>query len=44
MRVAVRALHLKHAFAEFEDGDIEGAAAQVVDGDLLIFLLLTKIP
>src|SRR6476469_563361 len=32
-RVAVRRLHLEHAVADLEDRNIEGAAAEVVDGD-----------
>ena len=31
--VAVGRLHLEHAVADFEDRDVEGAAAEVVDRD-----------
>ena len=33
MRVAVGGLHFKDAVAQLEDGDVERAAAEVVDGD-----------
>ena len=32
-RVAIGRLHLEHAVADFEDRDVEGAAAEIVDGD-----------
>ena len=32
-----------HAVAHFEDGDVEGAAAQVVDHDLLVGLLIEAV-
>ena len=35
--------HLESAVAELEDGDIEGAAAEVVDGDGLLFLLVQSV-
>src|SRR6185437_5818398 len=41
--VAVGALDLDHAFADFEDGDVEGAAAEVVDGDGLFLLLVEAV-
>ena len=40
MGIAVRRLHFEDAVAEFQDGDIERTAAQVVDGDLFVFLLV----
>ena len=41
--VAVGGLDLDDAFADFEDGDVEGAAAEVVDGDGLILFLIQAI-
>ena len=41
--VAVGGLDLDDAFADFEDGDIEGAAAEVVDGDGLVLLLVEAV-
>ena len=35
-RVARGREHLEHAVADLEDRDVEGAAAEVVDGDLLV--------
>ena len=42
-RVAIGRLHLEHAIADLEDRDVEGAAAEIVDGDGLAFLLLQPI-
>ena len=43
MGVAVRRLHLEDAVADFEHGNIERSAAQVIDGDLLVFLLVESV-
>ena len=41
--VAVGRLDLEDALAQLEDRDVEGAAAQVVDGDLLVALLVEAV-
>ena len=41
--VAVGGLHLEDALGEIEDRDVVGAAAEVVDGDLLVALLLQTV-
>jgi hypothetical protein len=41
--VAVRGLHLHDALAHLEDRDVEGAAAEVVDGDRLVLLLVEAV-
>ena len=41
--VAVGGLHLEHAVADFQHGDIEGAAAEVVHGNLLVALLVQAV-
>ena len=41
--VAVGGLHLDEVLAHLEDRDVEGAAAEVVDGDLLVGLLVEPV-
>ena len=41
--VTVGRLDLEHAVAQLEDRDVERAAAQVVDGDLLVLLLVQAV-
>ena len=41
--IAVGRLDLNHAFAHFKDGDIEGAAAEVVHSDGLVLLLVQAV-
>ena len=43
MRVAVGRLDLDDAFADLEDRDVERAAAEVVDGDRLVLLLVEAV-
>ena len=43
VRVAVGRLHFDHALADFEDRDVERAAAEVVDGDGLVLLLVEAV-
>jgi len=43
MGVAIGRLHFENAVADFEDGNIERAAAQVVDRDLLVLLLIQPV-
>ena len=43
VRVAVGRLDLEDALAQLQDRDVEGAAAQVVDGDLLVVLLVQAV-
>ena len=43
VRVAVGRLDLDDAFADFEDRDVERAAAEVVDGDRLVLLLVEAV-
>ncbi len=41
--VAARRLHLEHAFADLEDGDVESPATQVVDEDELVAVLVEPV-
>ena len=43
MRVAVGRLDLDDALADFEDRDVERAAAEVVDGNRLVLLLVEPV-
>ena len=41
--VAVGGFDFENAVADFEDGNIKGAAAQVINGDFLVFLLVKPV-
>ena len=43
VRVAVGGLDFKHAVADFQHGNIERAAAQVIHGDFLVLLLVEAV-
>ena len=43
VRVAVGGFHFDHAFAHFQDGDVEGAAAEIVHGDGFVLLLVQPV-
>src|SRR5208337_67244 len=43
VRVAVGGLHLEHAVADFENRNIEGAAAEIIDGNFLVLLLVEAV-
>ena len=43
VRVAVGRLHFENAVADFQHGNVERAAAQVIDGDLLVLLLVEAV-
>ena len=43
VRVAGGGLYFHHAFADFQNGDIERAAAQVVHGNGLVFFLIQAV-
>ena len=43
MSVTVGGLHFEDTVADFENGDIEGAATQVVNGDLFVGLLVEAV-
>ena len=43
MRVAIGRLDLDHALADLERGDVERAAAEVVNGDRLVLLLVQAV-
>jgi hypothetical protein len=43
VRVSVRGLHFEDAFTELQDRDVECAAAEVVDGDELVLLLVEAV-
>ena len=41
--IAIGGLHFHDAFAHFQDGNIEGAAAQIVHGDGFVFLFIEAV-
>jgi hypothetical protein len=43
VRVAVGSLHFDDAFTDFQNGNVEGAAAEVVDRDDFVFLLVETV-
>ena len=43
VRIAVGRLHLDHAVAHFEDRDVEGAAAEIVNGDRFVLLAIEPV-
>ena len=43
VRVAVSGLHLKDSVAQLEDGDVEGAAPEIVDGDGSLFAAIKAV-
>ena len=43
VRVPVGGLHLDHAFSHFENRDVECAAAEIVDGDRFVLLLVETV-
>ena len=43
VRVAVGGLYFENAIADFEHGDVERAATQVIHGDLLVLLLVETV-
>ena len=43
MRIAVGGLNFKHAIADFQNGNIKRAAAQIVNGDLFVLLLVETV-
>src|SRR5690606_28130653 len=43
MGVAIGGLHLEYAVADFQDGNVEGSAAQIVHGDGLVLLLVQPV-
>ena len=43
VRVAVGGLHFKHAVADFQNGNIERAAAQIINGDFFVLLLVETV-
>src|SRR6185436_10621713 len=43
MRITIGRFHLDHAFADFKDRNVEGAAAKVENRDSLVFLLVETI-
>src|SRR5205085_3411594 len=43
MRIAVGGLYFDYTFTDLEDGDVERAAAEIVDGDRFVLLLVETV-
>ncbi len=43
MSIAVGGQHFENAFVQFQDGNVEGTAAQIVNGDNAVFLLVETV-
>ena len=43
VRIAIGGFHFDDAFTDFEDGNVEGAAAEVVNSDGFIFLFVQTV-
>ncbi len=43
MHVTVGGFHLNHVIPHFQNGDVKGAAAEVIHGDLFVFLFIESV-